>query len=528
MRGLGVVLLFGSVLSVPKPSIWDSLDKAGDEISNGFNQFGATVEKGFEQGVNTMAHQYENIEDTLSHGFDQFGNSISNGYNRVSDSVTNTYARARQEIPRRIDTLRDEIPRRMDSWGINQNNMMAVQSKFQNSLQSFEDVFRNHAQMIRDMEMPDVHEVGTNLKETFTPFFSYNQFTPNFGFNNWINTYARKWWEGDNVCVTREEVDSDEIDGISVDATINLAMQISKCEEKYDEYTCQFAVLVDGERKAFKTTYSCCRGFKMDEDKVCKEFDIKPVEETIADLNGADFLSFLSEENLLNQLKNSTIFLPDNDAIDEFRKEIERAMLPDINDNYMYNVDSGLLNRRKRDLGIVISQEVAMKDMLLGHVANKVFNINEIENNEIVSTKGGSDIRMSVYNTYPKKTVLANCALITSKDHHTESSTIHVVDKIITPATKTIGEILEEDTQFRTFVDLLGKNEMEKLNRANESFTVFAASEAAFQNLDELWKAKIGLGQSCSQHILTTHILPTVVCSSVVAGRVQTCLKRQT
>jgi len=278
MRRLGVVLLFGSVLSVPKPSLWDSLDKAGAEISNGFNQFGATVEKGFEQGVNTLAHQYDNIEhtlaheydkleDTLVHGFDQFGNSISNGYNR-----------ARQEIPRRIDTLREELPRRMDSWGINQNNMMAVQNKFQNSLQSFEDVFRNHAQMIREMEMPDVTEVGTNLKEKFTPFFNYNQFTPNFGFNNWINTYARKWWEGDNVCVTREEVDSDDIDGISVDANINLSMQISKCEEKYDEYTCQFALLVDGERKAYKTTYSCCRGFKMDENKVCKEFDIKPVE----------------------------------------------------------------------------------------------------------------------------------------------------------------------------------------------------------------------------------------------------------
>ena len=35
-----------------------------------------------------------------------------------------------------------------------------------------------------------------------------------------------------------------------------------------------------------------------------------------------------------------------------------------------------LLSRRKRDLGMVISQEVAMKDMLLGHVATTVFNIN--------------------------------------------------------------------------------------------------------------------------------------------------------
>ena len=31
MRGLGVVLLFGSVLSVPKPSLWDTLDNAGNE-----------------------------------------------------------------------------------------------------------------------------------------------------------------------------------------------------------------------------------------------------------------------------------------------------------------------------------------------------------------------------------------------------------------------------------------------------------------------------------------------------------------
>jgi len=552
MKGLGVLLLLECVLAVPNPISWDTFDRAGAEISSGLNIFGAEMGKGLEQGVNSIAtgyNQFENsvatgynqfedtlapvynqfedslatgynqfedslatglnqFEDTFSDGYNMLGGSLSDGYNKVEDSFNNVYNR-----------MEEEIPQRLDSWGINQQGLQTVEQKLQDSMQRVQDAALQSHAWISNVDMPDMNDMGSHIREKFTPFFNFNSFNPKLGFNNWIN--QRKWWEGDNICVTREELEDEEVNGISGDLNMNIAMQMSRCEEKYDEYFCEYAVFVDGQRKSYKTTYSCCRGFKIDENKICKEFDIRPVEESMASLNGADFLSFLSEESLLGDLKNSTIFLPDNDAIDRFRKEVESAMIPDENNNYMYSVDDGLLNRRKRNVGLVISQEVAMRDMLLGHVSHKIFNINDVSNDEMIATKAGTNIRMSVYNTYPKKTVLANCAIVTSKDHHTETSTIHVVDRIIKPATKTLGEILEEDSQFQTFVSLLDESDLESLRSSNGSFTVFAPSESAFQDLDELWKAKLAVGQACSGHILSTHILPTVVCSGVITGKVQ-------
>eukprot|EP00088_Acartia_fossae_P037546 TRINITY_DN3874_c0_g1_i10.p1 TRINITY_DN3874_c0_g1~~TRINITY_DN3874_c0_g1_i10.p1 ORF type:complete len:852 (-),score=204.67 TRINITY_DN3874_c0_g1_i10:9-2564(-) len=499
--GVGVLclLLSSGVLAGPSPLSWDDFDRAGAQISSGLSKFGEDMERGISQGVNTIADGFDKFEDKMSDGYAQLEDSIQKGYDKFEDEMTD----------------------RLDSWGINQEGVRSVEQRFQNSLQDVQDAIQNQAQIISKVEMPDMNQIRTHMRESLTPLINYNSFTPNFGFNSWINRYARKWWEGENVCVTREELEDEDIAGISVDASINLAMQISKCEERFDVYTCQYALMVDGERKAYRTTYSCCRGFKMDENKECKEFDIRPVEETIASLDGADFLAFLSEENLVGDLKNSTIFLPDSSAIDKFRKEIETALMPNENDNYMtYNVDSGLL-RKKRDLGLVISEEVAMRDMLLGHVSSKIFNLNDVSNNEMIPMKSGGKVRMTVYNTYPKRTVLANCALVTSKDHHTETSTIHVVDRIIKPTTRTIGEILSDDVQFRTFVSHLEKNELDSLKSENGTFTVFAPSESAFEDLDELWREKIGLGKSCSAHILSTHILPTVVCSGVIAGRVQ-------
>jgi len=452
-----------------------AINKFGSEVQQGFDTFSSEVKEGVEQGLNSMADGYNNLED--------------------------------------------QVVQRLDTWGLNQDGMQAMEDRMDQSLRQMQEAFNIQAQILRNVKMPDLNNVASGIRESFIPVINYNSFPSNIGLNSWFNQYARKWWDGDNVCVTREELDEDGISGISVNSNMNLAMQISQCEERYDMYTCTYAVRVDGERKAYKTTYSCCRGFKLDENKICKETDIRPVEETIADLDGADFLSFISDENLLSNLRNSTIFLPTNDAIEKFKKEIESAFMGHDNNNVMYNVEH--LKRKKRDLGLVISEEVAMKDMLLGHISDEVFDLNSVTNNQRIPSKSGNDMRISVYHTYPKRTVLANCALVTSKDHHTETSTIHVIDSVIKPATKTIGDILTNDVQFRSFANLLDKVSLEKLSSAKESFTVFVPTESSFQELDDIWEAKISSGKSCSNHIIASHIVPTVVCSSVVAGKVQ-------
>ena len=91
-----------------------------------------------------------------------------------------------------------------------------------------------------------------------------------------------------------------------------------------------------------------------------------PLEETIADLEGSQFLELLVETGLEEMLDNITVFVPNDDAIQDFRRELEDVGLVG-EDNIVYNIDEGLLKkRRKRNIQISEGPEVA--DILAGHV----------------------------------------------------------------------------------------------------------------------------------------------------------------
>jgi uncharacterized surface protein with fasciclin (FAS1) repeats len=57
-------------------------------------------------------------------------------------------------------------------------------------------------------------------------------------------------------------------------------------------------------------------------------------------------------------------------------------------------------------------------------------------------TSTGTKMRMTVYNTYPEKVVMANCARVTSLDHYATNGIVHVVDRVILPATQSIKIII--------------------------------------------------------------------------------------
>ena len=93
---------------------------------------------------------------------------------------------------------------------------------------------------------------------------------------------------------------------------------------------------------------------------------------------------------------------------------------------------------------------------------------------------------MTVYNTYPQRAVMANCAKVTSRDHYSTNGVVHVVDKVIMPATKTMREMIETDVQFSTLRSLLEKsNLMDKLGESGQ-WTLFAPNNQAFSSLDNV------------------------------------------
>ena len=84
---------------------------------------------------------------------------------------------------------------------------------------------------------------------------------------------------------------------------------------------------------------------------------------------------------------------------------------------------------------------------------------------------------------------MANCARVTSRDHYATNGIVHIVDRVILPATQTIAEIVQNDVQLRSLKTALEKtNMLEKLSAPEGQFTLFAPTDDAFTKMDSNFK----------------------------------------
>ena len=80
---------------------------------------------------------------------------------------------------------------------------------------------------------------------------------------------------------------------------------------------------------------------------------MEDLETTIQNIGVEEFNELLVESGMeLDKSKNMTLFVPSNDAIEDFRHDLEQLNSLD-NERNTYNVDDGLTYRKKRDITIV-------------------------------------------------------------------------------------------------------------------------------------------------------------------------------
>lgn len=122
----------------------------------------------------------------------------------------------------------------------------------------------------------------------------------------------------------------------------------------------------DGNVKTLKMTHSCCHGYKNINGEGCINMDIKPIEETIAELEAVEFLELMVDHDLdflLND--NVTIFVPTDDAVRDMDLELEEMFVGHDSENVVYNIDDGLvMGREKRS--IHPNEDNTVKDILKG------------------------------------------------------------------------------------------------------------------------------------------------------------------
>ena len=119
--------------------------------------------------------------------------------------------------------------------------------------------------------------------------------------------------------------------------------------------------------------HTCCHGFKNLNGDECINVDLKPMEETIAELEATEFLELLIDNNLENLLDNVTIFVPNDDAIRDMDLEFEELYIGNDIENVVYNIDDGLTDKRRKR-SVPVNEEHIAVNMLKGnslHVFHK-------------------------------------------------------------------------------------------------------------------------------------------------------------
>ena len=126
----------------------------------------------------------------------------------------------------------------------------------------------------------------------------------------------------------------------------------------------------------------------------------------------------------------------------------------------------------------------ALDEILKAHMVEGFMDTADVHDEDILESVNGLDIRMTVYNTYPQRSVMANCAKVMSRDHYSTNGVVHIVDKVIMPATKSLREMIETDVQFTSLKAVMERaNLMDKLGEPGQ-LTFLAPNNDTFSSLD--------------------------------------------
>lgn len=165
------------------------------------------------------------------------------------------------------------------------------------------------------------------------------------------------------------------------------------------------------------------------------------------------------------------------------------------------------LSRRRRSPKDVSG--VTTKDLIKSHIVDDVINIEDIENEQILVSKyANTTIRMNIFpkppgsssgeDEYPYR-YTANCAPITKPNQEAENGIVHVIDRVLTPVTKTIIELVKERSDMAVLQTVLEKTNLAKmLGDGEKQFTLFAPTDSAFEKLDPHLRKSIKEGKGCA------------------------------
>lgn len=154
-----------------------------------------------------------------------------------------------------------------------------------------------------------------------------------------------------------------------------------------------------------------------------------------------------------------------------------------------------------------------LKSFLKYHISKPVTKTCDLSERMVETLLPNNELRINLFSTHAMfsnvlNRATVNCARLVHFDDESCGTILHQVDKVLTPPTANILEVLENNPQYSNFYSLIKRtNITDILSKSSESFTVLVPKNDVFEEFEE-----ISQDQKVVESLIKTHIVNDVVC----------------
>uniref|UniRef100_G3QBC6 Periostin n=1 Tax=Gasterosteus aculeatus aculeatus TaxID=481459 RepID=G3QBC6_GASAC len=128
-----------------------------------------------------------------------------------------------------------------------------------------------------------------------------------------------------------------------------------------------------------------------------------------------------------------------------------------------------------------VTDKNVLKFLLQNHILKMKVTLSELYNGQTLETVAGKLLRVFIYRT---AVCIENACMVRGSKEGSNSA-LHVMRTLIKPPEKTIYELLIADRRFKIFLSLIETAGLTNLLKQEGSYTIFAPTDDAFDNLSK-------------------------------------------
>lgn len=206
-----------------------------------------------------------------------------------------------------------------------------------------------------------------------------------------------------------------------------------------------------------------------------------------------------SYDDSYDNLDNATFFVPSNEAFES--SEVGKYWIKQLEE-----APQKLKNNEK------------LKELLDYHVVQPVTRSCDLSEKMLPTLANNQPLRVNLYTTHPgfsrvMNRATVNCARLVHFDQDSCGSVMHQIDKVLSPPTGNLLELLQAMPQYSQFLKFVRKANLTSLleESSDSGLTLFVPKDDVFDEVSE-WIAE--MSQTEQEELIKNHIVPDVMCCS--------------